>query len=135
MSYGFNICHMVLGDNESGKTTLIAKLQGVEDPKKGSGLEFAYIDVRDDYRDGMKVLTSLIDLKLMIILTYNFSCRSYKAVCVGFGWRPGSRKSIEICTEQRKVSTHTCYVGRCHDHTMGHPRSASIMGSIIRRSY
>jgi len=42
----------LLGDNESGKTTLIAKLQGVEDPKKGSGLEFAYIDVRDDYRDG-----------------------------------------------------------------------------------
>jgi hypothetical protein len=34
------------------KNTLIAKLQGVEDPKKGSGLEFAYIDVRDDYRDG-----------------------------------------------------------------------------------
>ncbi|XP_033229242.1 cytoplasmic dynein 1 light intermediate chain 1 isoform X2 [Belonocnema kinseyi] len=42
---------LVIGDNESGKTTLIAKLQGVEDPKKGSGLEFAYIDVRDDYRD------------------------------------------------------------------------------------
>ncbi|XP_001606117.1 cytoplasmic dynein 1 light intermediate chain 1 isoform X1 [Nasonia vitripennis] len=42
---------LVLGDNESGKTTLIAKLQGVEDPKKGSGLEYAYIDVRDDYRD------------------------------------------------------------------------------------
>ncbi|KAJ9574697.1 hypothetical protein L9F63_008132, partial [Diploptera punctata] len=42
---------VVLGDNESGKTTLIAKLQGVEDPKKGSGLEFAYIDVRDEYRD------------------------------------------------------------------------------------
>ncbi|XP_078042738.1 dynein light intermediate chain isoform X2 [Augochlora pura] len=42
---------LVLGDNESGKTTLIAKLQGVEDPKKGSGLEFAYIDVRDEYRD------------------------------------------------------------------------------------
>lgn len=43
---------LVLGDNESGKTTMIAKLQGVEDPKKGSGLEYAYIDVRDDYRDG-----------------------------------------------------------------------------------
>ncbi|XP_065164375.1 cytoplasmic dynein 1 light intermediate chain 2 isoform X2 [Atheta coriaria] len=42
---------LVLGDNESGKTTLVAKLQGVEDPKKGSGLEYAYIDVRDDYRD------------------------------------------------------------------------------------
>lgn len=43
---------LVLGDNASGKTTLIAKLQGVEDPKKGSGLEYAYIDVRDEYRDG-----------------------------------------------------------------------------------
>lgn len=43
---------LLVGDNESGKTTLIAKLQGVEDPKKGSGLEYAYIDVRDEYRDG-----------------------------------------------------------------------------------
>jgi dynein light intermediate chain 1, cytosolic len=43
---------LVLGDNSSGKTSLIAKLQGVEDPKKGSGLEYAYIDVRDEYRDG-----------------------------------------------------------------------------------
>lgn len=43
---------LVLGDNETGKTTLIAKLQGVEDPKKGSALEYAYIDVRDEYRDG-----------------------------------------------------------------------------------
>lgn len=43
---------LVLGDNATGKTTLIAKLQGVEDPKKGSGLEYAYIDVRDEYRDG-----------------------------------------------------------------------------------
>ena len=39
---------LVLGDRESGKTTLLAKLQGNEDPKKGSGLEFGYIDVRDD---------------------------------------------------------------------------------------
>ena len=38
----------VAGDKESGKTTLLAKLQGNEDPKKGSGLEFNYIDVRDD---------------------------------------------------------------------------------------
>lgn len=43
---------LVLGDNESGKTSLVAKLQGVEDPKKGSGLEYAYIDVRDEYREG-----------------------------------------------------------------------------------
>lgn len=44
---------LVLGDNATGKTSLIAKLQGVEDPKKGSGLEYAYIDVKDDYRDDM----------------------------------------------------------------------------------
>ena len=25
--------------------------QGNEDPKKGSGLEYGYIDVRDEYRD------------------------------------------------------------------------------------
>lgn len=47
-----NKCVLVLGDNSSGKTSLIAKLQGVEDPKKGSGLEYAYIDVRDEYREG-----------------------------------------------------------------------------------
>lgn len=50
---------LVLGDNETGKTTLIAKLQGVEDPKKGSALEYAYIDVRDEYRDGKSVCLSV----------------------------------------------------------------------------
>lgn len=57
---------LVLGDNESGKTTLVAKLQGVEDPKKGSGLEYAYIDVRDDYRDGK--LAYLLLLNMISIL-------------------------------------------------------------------
>lgn len=42
---------VLLGDNESGKTTIVAKLQGIENSSKGSGLEYAYIDVRDDYRD------------------------------------------------------------------------------------
>ena len=42
----------VPGDKESGKTTLIAKLQGNEDPKKGAALEYCYVDVRDEYRDG-----------------------------------------------------------------------------------
>jgi GTPase SAR1 family protein len=52
---------LVLGDNSSGKTSLIAKLQGVEDPKKGSGLEYAYIDVRDEYRDGEIIINLLIN--------------------------------------------------------------------------
>ncbi|XP_064641728.1 cytoplasmic dynein 1 light intermediate chain 2-like isoform X2 [Lineus longissimus] len=42
---------LVLGDNECGKTTLVAKLQGADDPKKGSGLEYNYLDVKDEYRD------------------------------------------------------------------------------------
>lgn len=42
---------IVLGEDESGKTTLISRLQGVEDPKKGFGLEYLYLDVRDDDRD------------------------------------------------------------------------------------
>lgn len=29
----------------------MAKLQGIEDPKKGSGLEYTYIEIRDEYRE------------------------------------------------------------------------------------
>ena len=50
---------LVVGDKESGKTTLIAKIQGNEDPKKGAGLEYHYIDVRDEYRDGERMTCSL----------------------------------------------------------------------------
>jgi len=46
-----NKCILALGDNETGKTSLIAKMQGNEDPKKGSGLEYHYLLVRDEYRD------------------------------------------------------------------------------------
>ena len=42
---------LVLGDNQAGKTSLIAKMQGNEDPKKGSGLEYHHMLVRDEYRD------------------------------------------------------------------------------------
>ncbi|XP_072013070.1 cytoplasmic dynein 1 light intermediate chain 2-like isoform X2 [Amphiura filiformis] len=42
---------LVLGDDESGKTTLIARLQHAEDPKKGHALEYHYLNVRDEDRD------------------------------------------------------------------------------------
>jgi len=42
---------VVLGDNESGRTTLVAKLQDNDDPKRGAGLEYHYIDIKDDDRD------------------------------------------------------------------------------------
>ena len=49
---------LVLGDKESGKTTLIAKLAGNEDPKKGAGLEYGFINVRDEEREGRNRLSS-----------------------------------------------------------------------------
>ena len=38
---------------------MIAKLQGVEEPKKGIGLEYYYLNVKDEYRDGrLKIVVS-----------------------------------------------------------------------------
>ena len=51
---------VVLGDNESGRTALVAKLQENEDPKRGAGLEYHYIDIRDDDRDGIISIFSII---------------------------------------------------------------------------
>lgn len=48
------------GDLSCGKTTLIAKLQGNEEPEKGSGLEFTHLTVSDDYREGKLCLLSII---------------------------------------------------------------------------
>ena len=41
-----------LGEVGSGKTTLVAKLQGVEEYMKGCGLEYLYFSVHDDDIDG-----------------------------------------------------------------------------------
>lgn len=49
-------CVVIQGENESGKTTLIAKLKSAGDPKKGSGMEYFFIDVRDEYREGIVYL-------------------------------------------------------------------------------
>ena len=55
------------GDNESGKTTLIAKLQGIEEPKKGIGLEYYYLNVKDEYRDG--IFDHILSITLVLALT------------------------------------------------------------------
>jgi dynein light intermediate chain 1 len=43
---------ILLGDNESGRSTLISRLKGVESVSKGIGLEYHYIDIKDEDRDG-----------------------------------------------------------------------------------
>lgn len=40
------------GEDASGKTTLMSKLQGAEHNKKGRGLEYLYLSVHDEDRDG-----------------------------------------------------------------------------------
>ncbi|XP_032813631.2 cytoplasmic dynein 1 light intermediate chain 1-like isoform X1 [Petromyzon marinus] len=42
---------VVLGEDGSGKTSLVAKLQGVEEARKGRGLEYLYLSVHDEDRD------------------------------------------------------------------------------------
>ncbi|XP_050426165.1 cytoplasmic dynein 1 light intermediate chain 2-like [Adelges cooleyi] len=42
---------LLLGDSKSGKTTLVTKLQGLKDSKQGWGMEYGYIQVRDDSSD------------------------------------------------------------------------------------
>ncbi|KAG2469742.1 DC1L2 protein, partial [Polypterus senegalus] len=42
---------LVFGEDGSGKTTIMAKLQGAEHNKKGRGLEYLYLSVHDEDRD------------------------------------------------------------------------------------
>ncbi|XP_076856700.1 cytoplasmic dynein 1 light intermediate chain 2 isoform X2 [Brachyhypopomus gauderio] len=44
---------LVFGEDGSGKTTLMAKLQGVEYNKRGRGLEYLYLNVHDEDRDDL----------------------------------------------------------------------------------
>ncbi|XP_074644368.1 cytoplasmic dynein 1 light intermediate chain 2-like isoform X2 [Tubulanus polymorphus] len=51
---------VIIGDNDSGKTSLVAKFQGNEDLKKGMGLEYHYLDVKDEIRDDQTRLSTWI---------------------------------------------------------------------------
>ncbi|CAH2324417.1 cytoplasmic dynein 1 light intermediate chain 2 [Pelobates cultripes] len=42
---------LVFGEDGSGKTTLMAKLQGAEHNKKGRGLEYLYLSIQDEDRE------------------------------------------------------------------------------------
>lgn len=43
---------MCLGEDGAGKTSLIRRIQGIEEYKKGRGLEYLYLNVHDEDRDG-----------------------------------------------------------------------------------
>ncbi|XP_044273277.1 cytoplasmic dynein 1 light intermediate chain 1 [Varanus komodoensis] len=42
---------VLLGEDGAGKTSLIGKLQGIEEYKKGRGMEYLYLSVHDEDRD------------------------------------------------------------------------------------
>ncbi|XP_062279705.1 cytoplasmic dynein 1 light intermediate chain 2 isoform X1 [Scomber scombrus] len=44
---------LVFGEDGSGKTTLVAKLQDTDHSKKGRGLEYLYLNVHDEDRDDL----------------------------------------------------------------------------------
>lgn len=44
--------NLLAGDDGSGKTTLMTKIQGAEHGKKGRGLEYLYLNIHDEDRDG-----------------------------------------------------------------------------------
>ncbi|XP_029354729.1 cytoplasmic dynein 1 light intermediate chain 2 isoform X1 [Echeneis naucrates] len=44
---------LVFGEDGSGKTSLMAKLQGADHNKKGRGLEYLYLNVNDEDRDDL----------------------------------------------------------------------------------
>jgi len=53
---------VMLGENETGKTSLVAKVVGDDDPKKGQGLEYHAINVRDEDRDeGVQMGVFIVD--------------------------------------------------------------------------
>ncbi|KAM4630672.1 cytoplasmic dynein 1 light intermediate chain 2 isoform 2-T2 [Polymixia lowei] len=44
---------LIFGEDGSGKTTIMAKLQGADHSKKGRGLEYLYLNVHDEDRDDL----------------------------------------------------------------------------------
>ena len=122
----------VTGDRESGKTTLVAKLQGNVDPKKGSGLEYAYIDVRDEYRDGNLTCFSSAWL---IFKEFLLSERSHPFGCLAAGRRLEPRSPAPLCIDRRNLFFHSSDANSVDDDTVGYARPITRMGIPIARPH
>lgn len=75
---------LVLGDNETGKTSLVAKMAGLDTPKKGSGLEYNFIEIRDEYRDDSTKLGAWIldgDLQHTKLLKFALTEANFEDSC------------------------------------------------------
>ncbi|XP_056376082.1 cytoplasmic dynein 1 light intermediate chain 1 isoform X4 [Hyla sarda] len=52
---------LLLGEDGAGKTSLIGKLQGIEEYKKGRGMEYLYINVHDEDRDVVRSFQEYVE--------------------------------------------------------------------------
>lgn len=78
---------IIIGDNQCGKTTLVAKLQGIDDLTKGIGLEYAYIDIRDDYKEDHTKLNVWVqdgNPKYSFLLKFALSEKNFKNTLIMF---------------------------------------------------
>ncbi|XP_050425975.1 cytoplasmic dynein 1 light intermediate chain 2 [Adelges cooleyi] len=78
---------IIIGDKECGKTTLVAKLQGIDDLTKGIGLEYAYIDIRDEYKeDHTKLNVWVLDgnPKYSFLLKFALTQKQFKNTLIMF---------------------------------------------------
>merc|ERR1711963_191155 len=120
---------LVLGDKESGKTTLIAKLQGNEDPKKGSGLEYGYIDVRDEYRDDHTRLSHWIldgDSAHANLLNFALTEKNYEDTTVLI--------NVAMTTPWNMMDQLQNWASLLQDHIDKRPISAEQMQEYQKRS-
>ncbi|NXW32450.1 DC1L1 protein, partial [Phaetusa simplex] len=62
------------GEDGAGKTSLIGKIQGIEEYKKGRGMEYLYLNVHDEDRDGKFVPRGRGAQTLILHLNY---CSKY----------------------------------------------------------
>lgn len=128
---------MSAGEDGSGKTTLMSKLQGADHNKKGRGLEYLYLSVHDEDRDGMFTSCRFSGHRLITIQSHNnitldicccillqsFSflwCRPYPLQCVDPGWGPVSQRPFKVCCDS-SVATWLPSRVRCgHVSTLDH---------------
>ncbi|VVC44806.1 Hypothetical protein CINCED_3A010782 [Cinara cedri] len=78
---------IIIGNNQCGKTTLVGKLQGIDDLTKGIGLEYAYIDIRDDYKEDHTKLNVWVqdgNPKYSFLMKFALSKSNFKNTLVMF---------------------------------------------------
>lgn len=63
----------LIGEDGSGKTTLMAKLQGADHNKKGRGLEYLYLSVHDEDRDGEFTFNLFVADVFPVAFQFNFT--------------------------------------------------------------